>query len=414
MATFYETALDRQGNALSGIQVTVYTDSALTTKATLTDVDTNPIDNPVETDDDGFFAFTTAAGTYTLAFALNGASVRDPLTIQVGGAQGDPGTPGTPGANGNTILSGSGVPGGGTGANGDFYFDTAASRLYGPKTAGAWGSGVSLIGPPGASGAGTGDMLAAQNLNDLANKATARTNLGVAIGVNVQAYDADLTTYAGITPSANVQSYLGAADYAAMRTLLGLVIGTNVQAYDADLTTWAGLTPSANAQSLVTAANYAAMRTLLGLVIGANAQAYSAVLDNVAAGTFDAALKPTESIIIAASDEATALTVGAGKVTFRMPYAFTVTAVRASLLTAQSSGSIFTVDINENPSGGGAVSILSTKLTIDNTEKTSTTAAAPPVISDASLADDAEITVDIDQVGSGTAVGLKITLIGHR
>jgi len=50
-------------------------------------------------------------------------------------------------------------------------------------------------------------------------------------------------TYHGITPTANVLSLWGAADYAAMRTLLGLAIGTNVQAYDADLTTWAGVTP---------------------------------------------------------------------------------------------------------------------------------------------------------------------------
>lgn len=46
-----------------------------------------------------------------------------------------------------------------------------------------------------------------------------------------------------ITATANVYSILQAADYAAIRTLLGLVIGTNVQAYDADLTTWAGVTP---------------------------------------------------------------------------------------------------------------------------------------------------------------------------
>lgn len=35
-------------------------------------------------------------------------------------------------------------------------------------------------------------------------------------------------------------------DASAVRTALGLVIGTNVQAYDADLTTWAGITPGAN------------------------------------------------------------------------------------------------------------------------------------------------------------------------
>lgn len=51
--------------------------------------------------------------------------------------------------------------------------------------------------------------------------ANTRTALGLAIGTNVQAYDADLTTYAGITPSANVQSFLGAANYAAMKTLMG-------------------------------------------------------------------------------------------------------------------------------------------------------------------------------------------------
>lgn len=111
---------------------------------------------------------------------------------------------------------------------------------------------------------------------------------------------------------------------------------------------------------------------------------------------------------VACSDETTPLTAGSAKVTFRMPHAFTLTGVRASLTTAQTSGSIFTVDINE-----GGVSILSTKITIDNTEKTSTTAAIPPVISDSALADDAEMTVDIDQIGDGTATGLKVWLIGY-
>lgn len=111
----------------------------------------------------------------------------------------------------------------------------------------------------------------------------------------------------------------------------------------------------------------------------------------------------------AASDETTALTTGTAKVTFRLPTAFTLTGVRASLTTAQTSGSIFTVDINQNGS-----SVLGTKLTIDNTEKTSVTAATPATITTSALTDDAEITVDIDQIGDGTAKGLKITLIGTR
>lgn len=129
--------------------------------------------------------------------------------------------------------------------------------------------------------------------------------------------------------------------------------------------------------------------------------------DNVGAPT-NLVGTPCE-IQLAASDETTALTPGTSKVTFRMPYAMTVTEVRASLSTAQTSGAIFTVDIND-----GGVSILSTKLTIDNTEKTSVTAATPPVISDTSLLDDAEVTVDIDQTGDGTAKGLKITIKGTR
>jgi len=118
-----------------------------------------------------------------------------------------------------------------------------------------------------------------------------------------------------------------------------------------------------------------------------------------------------EVFTFAASDETTALTTGTGKVTFRMPYAFTHTRPpRASVNTAQASGSLITVDVNKN-----GTTILSTKLTIDNTEKTSVTAATPPVLSSDTIADDDEITVDIDAVDGATAAkGLKITFYGVR
>lgn len=112
---------------------------------------------------------------------------------------------------------------------------------------------------------------------------------------------------------------------------------------------------------------------------------------------------------VACSDESSDLTVGTGKVTFRMPYAMTVTEVRANVNTAPIGANLM-VDINE-----GGVSILSTKLSIDAGEKTSVTAATPAVISDSTLADDAEITIDIDQIGSTVAgAGLKVTLIGAK
>jgi len=113
---------------------------------------------------------------------------------------------------------------------------------------------------------------------------------------------------------------------------------------------------------------------------------------------------------IACSDETTALTTGTAKATFRMPYAMTLTAVRASLTGAGSTSGTTTIDINEN-----GTTVLSTKLTIDAGEKTSTTAATPAVISDSALADDAEITIDIDAVSGGAdETGLKVWLIGTR
>ena len=120
----------------------------------------------------------------------------------------------------------------------------------------------------------------------------------------------------------------------------------------------------------------------------------------------------TESFIMACSDETTALTTGTAKVTFRMPYAFTLTDVRASVTTAPTTeeGTAMTVDINESGS-----TILSTKLTFDTTEKTTESAATAAVISDTALADDAEITIDIDAIGDSTAgAGLKVTLIGYQ
>jgi len=114
-------------------------------------------------------------------------------------------------------------------------------------------------------------------------------------------------------------------------------------------------------------------------------------------------------LVIACSDETTNLTTGTAKVTFRMPFAMTLTAVRSSVNTAPT-GSTLIVDINE-----GGSSVLSTKLSIDASEKTSTTAASAAVISDSALADDAEMTIDIDQIGSTVAgKGLKVTLIGTR
>lgn len=66
---------------------------------------------------------------------------------------GPAGAPGAPGADGKSVLNGDVDPSASTGADGDFYFNTATGTMFGPKTAGAWpSSSTSLVGPQGPQG----------------------------------------------------------------------------------------------------------------------------------------------------------------------------------------------------------------------------------------------------------------------
>ena len=117
------------------------------------------------------------------------------------------------------------------------------------------------------------------------------------------------------------------------------------------------------------------------------------------------ATRPELTMLVAVSDETTALTTGNAKLTFRAPYAMTLTQIPRSSVSQSSSSGLVTVDINET----GTSVLGANKLSIDATEKTSTTAATPTTLADTSIADDAEITIDIDAAGTG-AKGLKVTL----
>ncbi len=113
---------------------------------------------------------------------------------------------------------------------------------------------------------------------------------------------------------------------------------------------------------------------------------------------------------VALSDELTALTTGGGKVTIRSPFKAELIDVKAMVNTAPT-GSILIVDINKN----GTTMMAVTKLSIDAGEKTSRTAAAAPVLSTTTLAEDDEISFDIDQIGSTIAgAGLKAYLYLKR
>jgi hypothetical protein len=118
---------------------------------------------------------------------------------------------------------------------------------------------------------------------------------------------------------------------------------------------------------------------------------------------------PTLSFIVSLTGETSDATVADDLAQIRLPFAFELTAVRAFCNTAPT-GATLTFDIEEAGS-----SILSTLITIDATEKTSTTASTPPVISDSTLADDAIISFNCDQIGSTVAgAGIKIVLIGYQ
>lgn len=89
---------------------------------------------------------------------------------------------------GNTLLIGA------------LYFNTVDNAMK------VWSGSAWLDAYASLSGA----LLASNNLSDLANTATARTNLGVAIGTNVQAWDADLDTWA--TKTAPSGAVVGTSD----------------------------------------------------------------------------------------------------------------------------------------------------------------------------------------------------------
>lgn len=124
-------------------------------------------------------------------------------------------------------------------------------------------------------------------------------------------------------------------------------------------------------------------------------------------------LVPQQYIYLRALAEGDSLSSGS-KMTFTFPFNCNVVEIQAAVKTASTSGAI-TVDVHNIDHSSGDVSMLSTKVTIDQSEYSSYTAATPSVINtsydDISPGD--RIRIDVDGAGSGAA-GLDVIMKVQR
>ena len=275
------------------------------------------------------------------------------------------------------------------------------------------------------SSSGATPLLAANDLSDLANAGTARTNLGVdAAGTDNSDNNAINTLYSGLVTNA---THTGEVTGSGALTISSAILTTAARTVTDDVSVAAmvdtlGGASSTGTGGLVRATSPTLVTPLLGTPTSGNL-ANCTNASTTAAGVVELATSAeistgTDTVRaispdgleastynwhgpagIALSDESTALTASTSVplATFHAQRAFTL--INAPFgVTVAPTGSTMTFDIHKN-----GTTIFSTKPTIDASEKTTATAATAAVLSATSFAAGDLIEVFVDSIGATIA-----------